>query len=444
MSKNHHIFSFLTYIQPIWYFNLRPNVSVPYWVDYRKLNIEDQKLIAFDHSYKMEDASLRDAAYQAFQRGLIIFANDVALEIRNEQLPIEDEYYFLRKYYNLAWSWYVLVVRLLELNNPLRELRGFLKHKNVERFNLFSTVYTYEKVSLTELPLVSIVLPTLNRYSHLANILKDLEHQRYNNFEVIVVDQSHPFQPDFYTSFALRIKVIHQPQPGLWKARNTAIREAIGELIAFTEDDVRVKPDWLEEHLICLKTFNVDISAGVFFPQGSRPGPSQTFYHWAKQFASGNALVRKSVFNQVGLFDLQFEKMRMGDGEFGLRCYLQGIKSMSNPFAFCEDVKASEGGLRQMGSWDGFRPTNWFGPRPIPSVLYLSRRYFGRKASIFNLLINVPASIFHFKYKRKPMLLLLASFLAIFISPLLLYQVFKSWSIASDMIAKGPEIDELK
>lgn len=82
--------------------------------------------------------------------------------------------------------------------------------------------------------------------------------------------------------------------------------------------------------------------------------------------------------------------MRGGDGEFGLRAYLSGIKSISNPISFCEDVKAPVGGLRQMGSWDSFRPTNLLAPRPIPSVLYYTRKYFGNKAAFFNLLTGVP------------------------------------------------------
>ena len=45
--------------------------------------------------------------------------------------------------------------------------------------------------------MVSVVIPTLNRYTYLKDVLEDLEKQDYENFEVIVVDQSEPFQKNF-------------------------------------------------------------------------------------------------------------------------------------------------------------------------------------------------------------------------------------------------------
>lgn len=443
MNSQAMIFSFLKYVKPIWYFNLKPLQPASYFVDVDKLPESKRSQLQADHQYASEVSRRHDLAYQAFHRGLISFNLDEALAYHDEPLPLDDEYYFLRKYYNQAWSWYVLVIRILELNNPIREFRGFLKHGKVKRFNFFSALYTYERISLTERPLVSIVLPTLNRYDHLENILNDLQKQRYDNFEVIVVDQSDPFQADFYTAFSLPINVIHQVQPGLWKARNNAIREAKGDYIAFTEDDVRVKPDWLEEHMIGLKTFDVDISAGVFFPQGSQPGPSQTFYHWAEQFASGNALVKKYVFSRVGLFDMQFERMRMGDGEFGLRCNLHGFKSISNPFALCEDVKAQEGGLRQMGSWDALRPTKFFAPRPIPSVNYFMRKYFGNAQAIRSLMISLPVSLIPYKYKKNIALTVLSFSLIMVLFPFYLYQVITSWRISSTMLTEKSKIEML-
>jgi Predicted glycosyltransferases len=232
-------------------------------------------------------------------------------------------------------------------------------------------------------PLISVVIPTLNRYNYLEDILSDLEKQTYRNFEVIVCDQSDEFNESIYENRQLEIRVIRQSEKALWLARNQCIKAAKGEYVAFSEDDVRVEPDWLVQHLRCIHGFGVDISAGVFYPEGSRIPYDRSFYHWADQFATGNALIKKSVFNKTGLFDRQFERMRSGDGEFGARCFLNGFRSVSNPFACCVDVKAPTGGLRQMGSWDSFRPTRFFAPRPVPSVLYYVRKYFGASSAFF-------------------------------------------------------------
>ena len=73
--------------------------------------------------------------------------------------------------------------------------------------------------------------------------------------------------------------------------------------------------------------------------------------------------------------------MRMGDGEFGYRAYINGFKNISNPKAPRIHLKVSSGGLREMGSWDGFRPTKWFAPKPVPSVLYFFSKYFPRETA---------------------------------------------------------------
>ena len=66
-------------------------------------------------------------------------------------------------------------------------------------------------------------------------------------------------------------------------------------------------------------------------------------------------MIRKDVFKDCGLFDTKFEKMRMGDNEFGTRCYLNGINIISNPKAKRTHLKTEVGGLRTFGHWDGLR-----------------------------------------------------------------------------------------
>lgn len=443
------IFCLLRYVQPIWYFNLKPQSTIPYWVDYRKLSKEEQALITFDNNYKWEEASLRDAAYQAWQKGIISFNRSQKLNFVGA-LPIQDEYRFVKKYFSPVWIVYVLFIRLITLNNPFRELYAFIKTSKIRRFNLYRSVNRWEAYSAyrsalkESSPLVSVVIPTLNRYPYLRDVLKDLEEQDYNNIEVIVVDQTESFQQNFYDGWKLDLTVVHQQEKALWKARNSAIKVAKGEIILLYDDDSRVEPNWISEHLKCMDFFKADFSAGVSLSVvGAKIPTSYSFLRWADQFDTGNVMIRKDVFKKIGLFDCQFEKQRMGDGEFGLRAYLSGFIGISNPYAKRVHLKAESGGLRQMGSWDGFRPTRVMAPRPVPSVLYLTRRYFGRKASVLDLVIKVPPSIFPLKYKRKPLLLLFASFLAVFISPLLFYQVLKSWNIATDMIRKGPLIISL-
>lgn len=450
MIAHRFIFSFLKYVQPAWYFNLQPaGEPVAYWVDYNMLADEDKNLLTFDDKYVSDESCLRDAAYQAFQKGIIVKDPSLSLPLKSSgSLPLVDEYRFIRKYYHSVWSFYVLICRLITFNNPIEEMTAFFKMRNVSRLNLFASVKTYPSygvVKVQENSLVSVIIPTLNRYEYLTNVLNDLERQTYKNLEVIVVDQSSPFQSAVYESRSFSLTVIQQKEKALWLARNTAISRARGEMILLYDDDSRVEPDWITNHIRCLDFFRADISAGVSISQvGAKVPKHYSFFRWADQLDTGNVMLRREVFERIGLFDRQFEKQRMGDGEFGLRAYLAGCISISNPMAKRLHLKVESGGLRQMGSWDGFRPTNLLAPRPIPSVLYLSRRYYGNRLSVYNLLIKVPASVVPLRFKNKPFLLFIGSLVSVLVFPLVLFQVARSWRQAGEKLKAGPIIDFLK
>jgi glycosyltransferase involved in cell wall biosynthesis len=338
----------------------------------------------------------------------------------------------------------------LSLKNPLIELSAYWRTKHVKRVDeheeplTFSDYTTFTSKLIHQYPLVSVIIPTLNRYPYLKDVLLDLEQQDYKHFEVIVVDQSEPFQQDFYMDFKLDLKLIHQEEKALWLARNTAIQQSKGEYILLFDDDSRVGSDWISQHLKTIDYFKADLSSGVSIStQGAKVPANYAHFGISSQLDTGNVLVQKDIFRKIGLFDRQFEKQRMGDGEFGLRAYLEGFKNVSNPFAKRLHLKVSTGGLRQMGSWDGFRPKKWMDPRPIPSVVYLFRKYHGNTVARWALLKTVPSSIMPYRYKRNSYMMLLGMLISILISPFVFLQVYKSWSLASKKLQEGAKIEKL-
>jgi len=473
------LFTFLKYISPTWYFNLIPeDQSIPYFVDYRKLRTEEHDLLDIDDGYKTLHGKLADAAYQAWQKGIIksdprmtIYSSGVIsrpanyrtvnlfgdrnVKVSDESAVtnVNDNYRFIRRFFHPGISWHIFFVRLLSFHNPLMEIPAFVRSLKISRvdlysrnaFELYADQYNgFDSELIKSNPKVSVIIPTLNRYEYLKDVLADLEKQTYRNIEVIVCDQSEPFDNDFYRGWELDIKLIRQEEKALWLARNTMIKKSSGEFLALTEDDMRIKPDWLFQHLKCLDFFRADISAGVFYPEATDIPWHKKYVRWAEQLATGNAMIRKGVFVKTGLFDRQFEGQRSGDGEFGLRCHLLGFTSISNPFAACEDRKVPTGGLRQMGSWDSFRPTKLFAPRPVPSVLYLGRKYFGNHSAKLMLLFTIPGSIVPYKYKSKKWLRILSGISMILILPFLMLQVLFSWHQAGLKLRQGAMIEIFK
>ncbi|MDY0090815.1 MAG: glycosyltransferase family A protein [Flavobacteriaceae bacterium] len=444
------IFDFIKYIKPIWYFNLKPETDYTYFPT-EKILKENRISLENDTQYKSQEAQNRDLAWRAFQLGFISDQASKGIDIWTKaKLPVQDEYRFIRKNYHKIWSVYVLFFRIITFKNPIKEISGFLKSRNAKRedyskgFIQYSEYESFESNLIKENPLVSVVIPTLNRYEYLKDVFKDLENQTYKNFEVIVVDQTDDFREDFYKGWNLDLKYWYQEEKALWKARNEAIKSAKGDFILLYDDDSLVENNWIEQHLKTLDYFKADLSSGVSISMTGAEVPIHySFFRWSSQLDTGNVLLKKNIFKAIGLFDRQFEKQRMGDGEFGLRAYLAGYKNISNPRAKRIHLKVGQGGLRQMGSWDGWRPKKWNAPRPVPSVLYLSRKYFGNKASVLMILTNVFPSYIPYRFKRNNRIKLLSVLFFPFLLPLMSYQVIKSWWQAGKKLSEGDKIQIL-
>ena len=439
------IFNFLKYLQPTHYFALFNKEGHSVFPLVADLPQEIKSQLKEDVLFTTELAKQYDLSWQAIQKGYIGNAKTL---ISIEKVPLVDEYYFMRKYFNPLWISYVLLLRILGFKNPIKEIIAWKKSKKGKRSDYLKTPICYKEwenytSKLVEgQPMVTVVIPTLNRYPYLKDVLEDLEKQKYLNFEVIIIDQSEPFQEDFYSNYQLDLRVIYQEEKALWLARNTAVRKAKGDLLLLFDDDSRVDEDWITNHVKCIDFFNADVSSGVSISTvGANVPENYAFFRVSDQIDTGNVLIKKEVFTTIGLFDRQFEKQRMGDGEYGLRAHLHGFLNISNPFSERLHLKVGTGGLRQMGSWDGFRPKKIIGPRPVPSVVYYYRKYFGVKRTLFALLRGVPPSIMPYRFKKNKNMMLVGVMISFLILPLIVLQVCISWNAASKKIEKGALIN---
>ena len=440
---------FLKYIRPIWYFHLTPPQKTnQVWIDYNFLSDNEKKIIHFDGEYSCNTICEWDLAFQALSMGVII-SETIGIN-QNVKIPPKDVYRFIRKYYNNIWIYWTCFMRMISGFNILKAIKGVWDTRLVERQRFYESKLINDDYNqftsklITESPFVSIIIPTYNRYNTLQDVLLDLEKQDYKNFEIIIIDQSESFSREFYNSFELTIKVIHQIKPALWEARNTGIKTAKSNYLLFLDDDSKIPSNWINSHLKCIDYFGAQISSGISLSiSGAKVPENYSIFRWADQLDTGNVLIKREVFKICGLFDKQFEKMRMGDGEFGLRAYLNGFKNISNPEAFREHLKISTGGFRDMGSWDAFRSTKLFQPRPVPSVFYYWRKYWGNRSAVYSSLITIPFSLTPYKLKGQKKGYIYSSALFILFFPIILFQVIFSWKISSKMLKEGEIVEKL-
>lgn len=98
---------------------------------------------------------------------------------------------------------------------------------------------------VAESPKVSVVIPARNEGGEIELCLESLAAQTFREFETLVVDNG---STDDTEAIARRYgcRVVHEPRPGPAFARQRGFDEARGEIIASTDADTVVPPDWLE------------------------------------------------------------------------------------------------------------------------------------------------------------------------------------------------------
>jgi len=99
-------------------------------------------------------------------------------------------------------------------------------------------------------PKVSVVLCTHNRTAGVRRTLESLMAMRYEDIEILVVDNAPADETTLEVVSELaaadvRVRYVREPLKGLSRARNRGLAEATGEFIAFTDDDVRVDELWV-------------------------------------------------------------------------------------------------------------------------------------------------------------------------------------------------------
>jgi GT2 family glycosyltransferase len=168
-------------------------------------------------------------------------------------------------------------------------------------------------------PRISVVICTYNGSATLRECLDGVTALRYPNFEVVVVSDGSTDTSAEIAGGYESVRLIETPQEGLACARNTGMRAATGEIIAYIDDDAIPDRDWLT-HLAA--TFGQGDFAAVGGPNVLPPnsgaiaqcvanapgGPTHVLVsdRDAEHIPGCNMAVRKDALERIGGFDPQF------------------------------------------------------------------------------------------------------------------------------------------
>ena len=125
----------------------------------------------------------------------------------------------------------------------------------------------------------SVVIPTYNRADELRETLSSIAKLRVSGpWELIAVDNNSTDNTretllNAAKDFPVPLRYVFEAEAGRSAALNAGIKIAKGQIIATTDDDVRVEPDWLEQAAAGLDREACDFVGGKVLPiwRGERP-----------------------------------------------------------------------------------------------------------------------------------------------------------------------------
>lgn len=192
--------------------------------------------------------------------------------------------------------------------------------------------------------LYSIIIPLYNRPQEIEELLKSLTHQKYTNFEVIVVDDgSQPPAKSVIEAFNTRLNLqyLYQSNAGQGMARNAGFAIAKGEYFIVFDSDCLIPEDYLINVDEALTQYEWDAFGG---PDRAHPSFSALqkaiSYSMTSTFTTGgirgnkkhlgifhprsfNMGISRETWNRTGGFRWRNQSEDM---EFSIRMHEMGLK----------------------------------------------------------------------------------------------------------------------
>ena len=364
----------------------------------------------FDLDYESNQTAAFDFGFNTlrYQGAVPLYVKSLFEEkLEKVHISTNDIYTFYIKNFKKSHSVYMLFRRGIW---KLKEYNAFRNAKSKFHFKDKKKVLAPRELQpIKETPKVSYIIPTMMRQQFTLNLLNDLENQTYKPFEVIVVDATPEDTRDetLYNEDNYSFKVVFKWQitKGSCRARNEAIALCTGDYIVFGDDDIRIQPQFIENHIRLLQTYNAEACNGLDIRADHQ---QQNLSHldkklkamgnarWkvgaAQSFSNANSCVSSRVVKQLVGNDINYDGGYGEDGDFGLSISKLGITVLNNPFSVNLHLKPPIGGYRFWGSqaslkgenrkqqpWELDTPVKHIVPKPSPTIMYQLFKHFDEK-----------------------------------------------------------------
>lgn len=234
------------------------------------------------------------------------------------------------------------------------------------------------------MPKVSVVIPLYQTEQFIAETLRSVLAQSFSDFEIVVIDdESSDAGPDIARAVGdPRLRVIRQENRGLAGARNSGLRNALGQYIAFLDADDLWLPQKLARHVALLDSdpsIGVTFSASVLMDDDGRDiglvqKPRSTRFDVDHIFCrnpvgNGSApVIRREVFDSIVFFDEELQRDCWFDESFrqseDIECWTRIAATSEWKFAYVDEpltrYRVAANGLsasvdKQLATWRRFR-----------------------------------------------------------------------------------------
>lgn len=192
-------------------------------------------------------------------------------------------------------------------------------------------------------PAVSVIVPAYKAAAFIGMTLDSVFSQTYADFEVIVVNDGSPDTEELERAlepYRRRVVYARQENLGAGAARNRALREARGHLVAFLDADDIWLPNFLEEQVRFLSEGGHDLvycdallfgdspAAGLTYMQTASPSRGEVTFRslvfWECNVITSGTLARREAIFDAGLFDESLRNSQ--DFELWVRMVRRGAR----------------------------------------------------------------------------------------------------------------------